>query len=105
LRKGQIGNRRSPLTILIDPAVWPWRDDVWAHLVSDRSYDELHAFAERLGVPRRAFQGDHYDLPAALRERAIVLGAEPVTARELLARLTAAGLRRPKGRPAPPARE
>lgn len=92
------------MAILIDEAVWPWRGRLWAHLVSDSSYDELHAFAHRLGVPPRAFHGDHYDVPAALRERAVALGAEPVDVRELLARITAAGLRRPKGRPAPPAR-
>ena len=85
----------------MDPAVWPWRGQLWSHLVSDVSYDELHAFAARLGVPRRAFQGDHYDIPASLREPALALGAEPVAARVLLARLKAAGLRR--GRPAPPA--
>ncbi|MDP9496779.1 MAG: DUF4031 domain-containing protein [Actinomycetota bacterium] len=82
------------MTVLVDPAVWPWRGRRWAHLVSDVSYDELHEFAARLGVPRGAFQGDHYDVPAELREQAIALGAEAVPARELLARLTAAGLRR-----------
>ena len=82
----------------MDPAVWPWRGDRWAHLVSDVSYDELHAFAARLGIPRAAFQGDHYDVPAHLRETALALGAEPVPARELLRRLKGAGLRLRPGR-------
>ena len=82
------------MTILVDPAVWPWRGHTWAHLVSDESYDELHAFAERLGIPRRGFQGDHYDVPAHVREQAIALGAVPVDSRELVRRLRAAGLRR-----------
>lgn len=80
--------------ILVDQAIWPWRGDKWAHLVSDESYDELHAFADRLGIPRRAFQGDHYDVPAHIREEAIELGATPVDARDLVRRLRAAGLRR-----------
>ncbi len=84
------------MTVLIDPAVWPWRGQLWSHLVSDVSYDELHAFAELLGVPRRAFQGDHYDIPAALREPALAIGAQAVPARELVTRLRAAGLRRPR---------
>ena len=88
------------MAVLVDPAVWPWRGQRWSHLVSDVSYDELHEFAGRLGVPRRAFQGDHYDIPAALRGLAIELGAEAVPARELLTRLRGAGLRRPKPRPA-----
>jgi hypothetical protein len=82
------------VTILVDPAVWPHRGDRWAHLVSDTGYDELHEFAATLGIPRRAFQGDHYDVPAGVRERAIGLGARPVTCAELLRRLRAAGLRK-----------
>ena len=88
------------VAVLVDPAVWPWRGELWSHLVSDVSYDELHAFADRLGVPRRAFQGDHYDIPASLRGPALALGAESVSARELLRRLQGAGLRRRKRPPA-----
>lgn len=86
------------MTVLVDPAVWPWRNRRWAHLVSDVSHEELHAFAERLGIPREAFQGDHYDVPSDVRERAIALGARPVPARELVRRISAAGLRRRRPR-------
>jgi len=79
--------------ILVDPAMWPARGRRWAHLVSDHSHDELHAFAERLGLPPRAFHRDHYDVPAELRDRALELGAQPVSSRELLRRLKQAGLR------------
>jgi hypothetical protein len=83
------------MAILVDPPIWPTRGRLWCHLVSDTSYDELHEMAEQLGIPRRAFQGDHYDLPEELREAAIELGAQPVTGRELITRLRASGLRRP----------
>lgn len=83
------------MAILIDEARWPWRGDRWAHLVSDRSLDELHRFAHTLGLRRVGFQGDHYDVPSALRSQAIGRGAEAVTSRELVRRLRAAGLRRP----------
>jgi hypothetical protein len=87
------------VAVLIDTPVWPWRDRRWSHLVSDVSYDELHAFvAIELGIPRRAFQGDHSDVPEDLYDIAIAAGAEPVGARELLARLMAAGLRVRKSR-------
>ncbi|MDP9416895.1 MAG: DUF4031 domain-containing protein [Actinomycetota bacterium] len=90
------------MAILVDPAIWPFRGRLWAHLVSDAGYDELHEFAARLGIPRHAFQGDHYDVPEELRERAIELGASAVSGRELIVRLRAAGLRRRRGdRPAP----
>lgn len=84
--------------ILVDEAVWPWRGRRWAHLVSDASYEELHAFAARLGIPRWAFQGDHYDVPAEYRARALELGATAVEGRELVRRLVEAGLRRRKPR-------
>jgi hypothetical protein len=88
-----------PVTVLIDTPVWPWRGRLWSHLVSDVSYDELHAFVAReLGIPRRAFQGDHYDIPQDLYDVAVAAGAEPVGARELLSRLRAAGLRLRKQR-------
>jgi hypothetical protein len=61
----------------------------------------LHAFVEsELGIPRRAFQGDHYDIPEDLYDIAVAAGAQPVGGRELLARLLAAGLRLRKLRPA-----
>jgi hypothetical protein len=59
----------------------------WCHLVSDADYEELHAFAARLGIPRHRFQGDHYDLPAHLRAHAVELGAHEVTTRELTGRM------------------
>ncbi|HEX2499337.1 MAG: DUF4031 domain-containing protein [Actinomycetes bacterium] len=84
------------MAILVDPAVWPGRGRLWCHLVSDVSFAELHAFADRLGLPARAFDGDHYDLPAERRADAITAGAIAVPSVELVERLVAAGLRRRK---------
>jgi hypothetical protein len=84
------------VAILVDDALWSWRGRRWAHLVSDDSYEELHRFADRLQIPRRAFQGDHYDIPTELRVTAIALGAQAIDSRELVRRLRAAGLRRPR---------
>ncbi|HEY8482907.1 MAG TPA: DUF4031 domain-containing protein [Spirillospora sp.] len=82
--------------ILIDPPLWPARGRVWSHMVSDVSFEELHAFAARLGMSPRAFERDHYDVPSELYDAAVSLGARPVGCQELLRRLTAAGLRRRK---------
>ena len=84
------------MAILVDPAVWPGRGRLWCHLISDTSYDELHAFAAWLGLPPRGFDGDHYDLPAERRDEAIAAGAVAVPSTELVVRLRAAGLRRRK---------
>ncbi|MBO2454526.1 DUF4031 domain-containing protein [Actinomadura barringtoniae] len=82
--------------ILIDPPLWPARGRVWSHMVSDISFEELHAFAPVVGLSMRAFERDHYDVPSELYERAVTLGAEAVGCQELLRRLTDAGLRRRK---------
>ncbi|MDG2428640.1 MAG: DUF4031 domain-containing protein [Acidimicrobiales bacterium] len=79
--------------MLVDEAVWPWRGARWAHLVSDESVAELHAFARRLRLRRMAFQGDHYDVTEEQREQALILGADGVRGRDLVRRLRAAGLR------------
>jgi predicted kinase len=60
---------------------------VWCHMASDGDFDELHAFAARLGLRRAWFQRDHYDLPAHGRAAAVALGAEAVATSELLARM------------------
>lgn len=84
------------MPLWVDPPAWPAHGRLWAHLVSDRSLDELHAFAAAQGLPRRGFERDHYDVPAELYEQVVRAGATPVQAKELLARLTASGLRRRK---------
>ena len=82
--------------ILVDRPIWPAHGRLWSHLVSDLSYAELHAFAEMLGAPPRAFDRDHYDIPEARFRSALWLGATLLPARELAARLRSSGLRRPK---------
>ncbi|MFI0864691.1 DUF4031 domain-containing protein [Streptomyces smyrnaeus] len=84
------------MTVYIDPPIWPGHGRLWSHLVSDVSYEELHAFAAGIGCPPRAFDGDHYDVPSTLYDAAVEAGAVPVGSKELLGHLTNAGLRRRK---------
>jgi hypothetical protein len=84
------------MAVLIDPPRWPAHGRLWAHLVSDTSYEELHAFAAAAGIPERGFDHDHYDVPDAKYDELVAAGAVPLDSRELLRRLTAAGLRQPK---------
>jgi hypothetical protein len=86
------------VTVLIDPPNAPGHGRLWSHLASDASYEELHAFAAAEGIPERGFDRDHYDVPAEWYDRMLAAGATPVSSRELVARLHAAGLRRRKGR-------
>jgi len=79
------------MTVLIDPLQHyphvPWAIKDWCHMAVDGSFEELHTFAAQLGIPRSRFQGDHYDLPAHMREQAVALGAQEVSARELTGRM------------------
>ncbi len=77
----------------MDEARWWLRGRRWCHLVSDESYDELFEFTDSLGIARRAFQGDHFDIPEEHRDAMIAAGARVVESRELVRRLRAAGLR------------
>lgn len=55
------------------------------HLVADTE-EELHAFAEKIGMKRSWFQSGrvaHYDLTEARRARAVEFGAQELTRREL----------------------
>ena len=84
------------MTLWIDPPVWPAHGRLWSHLISDTSLAELHEFAAGLGIPRRGFEGDHYDIPAERYADVVAAGARETTGRDLLARLSASGLRLPK---------
>ncbi|RXZ67964.1 DUF4031 domain-containing protein [Agromyces albus] len=81
------------MTVLIDTPLWPKHGTVWAHLVSDASIEELQAFARRVGLPPRSFDLDHFDVPVERYDELVAAGAEPVSPRELVARLRRSGLR------------
>jgi 8-oxo-dGTP pyrophosphatase MutT (NUDIX family) len=81
------------VTIWIDPPAWPAYGRLWSHLVSDVSVAELHEFAELAGIPRRAFEGDHYDVPEERYDALVGAGAVPTSSRDLVRRLRVSGLR------------
>ena len=84
------------MVIYIDPPDWPGHGRLWSHMISDTSYEELHAFAAGLGIPRRAFERDHYDVVSERYAVAVAAGARPTTSREIVRLLHASGLRRRK---------
>jgi hypothetical protein len=84
------------MTVYIDPPTWPGHGRLWSHLISDESFEELHSFADVMGTPPQAFDGDHYDIPAEHYGVAVGLGAVEIDTKALVHRLHAAGLRRRK---------
>lgn len=85
----------DPMAILIDAPIWPAHGTVFAHLVSDTSLAELHAFAADAEIPERAFDEDHYDVPERRHADLVRRGAVPVDGRTLTRALIASGLRVP----------
>lgn len=76
--------------IFVDNPIYTWRGKQWCHMVSDVNAEELHRFAALLGLKRSWSQerpkasAHHYDITTAVRQRALVLGAQAVTSRELV---------------------
>ena len=78
--------------ILIDRLLPGRRPLGGGHMVSSVSVEELHAFADRIGLPRSRFRGTrrghpHYDLRINLRGRALMYGAREVDTRTLVRRM------------------
>ena len=84
------------MALWIDPPRWDAHGRSWSHLVSDTSYDELHAFARSIGLPERLHEGDHYDIPRERHASVVAAGARPVEGREIVRILHASGLRMQK---------
>lgn len=57
-----------------------------SHMIADTD-EELHALARKIGVARKWFQGDHYDVCMEKRDLAISFGAQPCTMKQLSAML------------------
>lgn len=88
------------MSIYVDPPTWPAHGTVFSHLISDVSLAELHKFAASAGISERAFDRDHYDVPAHRYEELVQAGAVELSGAELTRTLIASGLRIPlKERP------
>ncbi|MBG6185016.1 putative metal-dependent HD superfamily phosphohydrolase [Arthrobacter sp. CAN_A214] len=86
------------MAVFIDPPRWPAHGTVFSHLVSDSSLEELHSFASAAGIGPRAFDLDHYDVPARRYRDLVRRGAKEVEGGDLVRLLVASGLRVPARR-------
>ncbi|MDK1360680.1 DUF4031 domain-containing protein [Arthrobacter sp. zg-Y1219] len=79
--------------IYIDPPLWPAHNTLFSHLVSDTSLAELHSFAADASIAVRAFDLDHYDVPAGRYRDLVARGAVEVDGGTLVRLLIGSGLR------------
>lgn len=74
------------MSVYVDDSRNPFGRMTMCHMLADNT-DELHAFAERIGVARRWAQrsgttDEHYDICLSKRAVAVKLGAIEITARD-----------------------
>jgi len=86
------------MAIFVDRPTWPGHGLLWSHMISDTSYGELHDFASSVGIPRQAFERDHYDVVAARFDDVVSAGARVVPTRQIVRILLQTGLRVRAGR-------
>jgi len=70
------------VAVYVDDMFAPYRGMKMSHMLADTE-EELHAMADSIGVNRKWYQGDHYDVCLSKRAAAVRLGAIEVTMREI----------------------
>lgn len=70
------------MTVYVDNMRARYRGMVMCHMIADGD-DELHAMADKIGVKRKWFQGDHYDICLAKRALAVEAGAVELSRMDL----------------------
>lgn len=67
--------------VYVDDCRNPMGRMLMCHMLAD-TVEELHAMADAIGIRRRWFQGDHYDICQQKRATAVSLGAKEITRRQ-----------------------
>lgn len=72
--------------VYVDDFYAPYTRMIMCHMIAD-SLEELHEMADKIGMTREWFQGDHYDISKTLRKKAVALGAREITTQQASAML------------------
>lgn len=70
------------MTVYVDDMRARFGRMVMCHMIADTE-DELHRMADVIGVARRWYQGDHYDIALSKRALAVHHGAVEISMRTL----------------------
>jgi len=68
----------AAVTVYVDDMKAPFRRMIMCHMIADTEA-ELHAMADLIGVARRWYQGNHYDIAMVKRALAVEAGAVEIT--------------------------
>lgn len=69
------------MTVYVDNMMAKYGNMIMCHLIAD-SEAELHAMADKIGVARKWYQGNHYDIALSKRKLAVLFGAVEITQRQ-----------------------
>ena len=72
---------RRPMTVYVDDMRARFHEHIMCHMIADTEA-ELHQMAARIGIARRWYQDDHYDVTLDRRALALQFGAREITWRE-----------------------
>ena len=72
------------MTVYVDTMQAPFRGKLMCHMIADFE-QELHAMATAVGMQRKWYQRDHYDISMEMKQLAIQKGAREISVRELAA--------------------
>lgn len=70
------------MTVYVDDMRAPYGRMIMCHMIADTE-TELHAMADRIGVARRWYQVNHYDICLSKRAKAVAAGAVEITLKDL----------------------
>jgi hypothetical protein len=74
------------MAVYVDEPIWKLGRMKMCHMMTDGDMSELHTVAQKLGLKREWFQGDHYDISMSKRSLAVSAGlVTPKTSRFLVA--------------------
>lgn len=69
------------MTVYVDDMKANFGRMIMCHMIATDE-GELHAMADRIGIARRWYQGDHYDISLGKRALAVAAGAVEITWRQ-----------------------
>lgn len=81
-QQGHQQQHRCLVTVYVDDMQAKFGRMIMCHMIADTEA-ELHAMAGLIGVARRWYQGDHYDIALSKRAQAVAAGAREIRWRTL----------------------